>query len=313
MSYKHIFGPVLSRRLGVSLGVDLVLHKTCSMDCIYCECGRTTVLSMEQKEVVRFDIVKSELDHYLKNNNDPDFITFSGSGEPCLNPCLGKVIEYIKEQRPDIKVAVLTNSTLIDKSEVRKALLKADLVIPSLDAASKTAFEKINRPHKSVDLDGMINGLIKFSKEFKGKLWLETLILPGINDGEQDLLLLKQAIEKINPDMVQLNTLDRPGTESDICPAVREELEKVVKVLKVPDIEIIAKAQVIQTTRTARKDLKAAISETIHRRPCTIKDLSQTLGFTEKIIAQHIDTLEKENKIFSTTRERGIFYQTRKE
>ena len=142
MQYKYIFGPILSRRLGISLGVDLVPHKTCSLDCVYCECGKTTDLTIEQKEYVKFKDVKKELEHFWNHNDDPDYITFSGSGEPSLNSKLGKVIEFIKTQKPYIKTAVLTNSTLFDDPDVRQSLLKAELVIPSLDAVSNKAFIK---------------------------------------------------------------------------------------------------------------------------------------------------------------------------
>lgn len=313
MLYKHIFGPVLSRRLGVSLGVDLVRHKICSMDCIYCECGKTTDLTTDLKEVVKYDKVRHELDHYWQNNDDPDYITFSGSGEPTLNPCLGQVISYIKKEKPQIKVAVLTNSSLFDNPDVRDSLLKADLVVPSLDAVSKRAFEQINRPHSSLDIDKMIKGLETFAREFDGRMWLEVLILPGVNDADHDLELLKTAIKTISPDLVQLNTLDRPGTETDILPAEMDELKRTADILQYPGIEIIAKPKKTKVFQTDRKDICSAIIETIHRRPCTLEDLSQTLGFPEEVIVQHIDTLEKENKIFSTARERGIFYQTIKD
>jgi len=315
MQYKYIFGPVLSRRLGISLGIDLVLHKTCSLDCLYCECGKTTNLTLEQKEYVAFKYVKKELDHFWKNNKDPDYITFSGSGEPTLNNYLGRVIEYIKENKPDIKVAVLTNSTLFNYAQVRQALLKADLVIPSLDAVSKNAFIKINRPAKKLDINEIIKGIETFAGEYKGKLWLEVFILPGINDKESDLMLLKKAIEKINPDKVQLNTLDRPGTKSDINPASKSDLERVKKVLGFDNMEIIAKIdknrKVCQQIQA--KDIKAAIIKTINRRPCTKQDLVQLLGIETQILEKYLNMLEQEKIITGTTRERGVFYNTVRE
>jgi wyosine [tRNA(Phe)-imidazoG37] synthetase (radical SAM superfamily) len=143
--YKYLFGPVPSRRLGMSLGVDLVTHKVCSLNCIYCECGATTELTIKRKEYVPICDVKNELKHYFENNPDPDYITFSGSGEPCLNSGIGEVIEFIKSKRDDISVAVLTNGTLLNQIQVRKELLKADLVMPSLDAAERYCFTKIKK------------------------------------------------------------------------------------------------------------------------------------------------------------------------
>ncbi|WP_457553981.1 radical SAM protein [Desulfobacula sp.] len=313
MHYKHIFGPVPSRRLGISLGIDLVTHKICSLDCVYCECGKTTNLTLVRQEYVRFKDVQKELNHYWHHNDDPDYITFSGSGEPTLNSRLGEVIEYIKREKPQIKVAVLTNSTLFCDPAVRRALLKADLVVPSLDAVSKKGFARINRPNKNLNVCSIVKGIETFAKQYKGNLWLEVFILPGINDSRSDVLLLKDAIKKINPHRVQINTLDRPGTVSDIRPASRLELEKVIRMIDFPDTEIIAKVDVQINARIQRENVKAAIIETIHRRPCTKKDLLQILGVEKQVLDKIINQLEREKKIMGKTRERGVFYQTLKE
>ncbi|MBU1340019.1 MAG: radical SAM protein [Proteobacteria bacterium] len=312
MQYKHIFGPVPSRRLGISLGVDLVTHKICSMDCVYCECGKTTRLTVERKEYVKFKDVIKELEHFWQHNNDPDYITFSGSGEPTLNSRLGDVIDYIKENKPQIKVAVLTNSTLLSDPAVRKELLKADLVIPSLDAVSKKAVERINRPNPAIEGHKIAAFIEAFAKEYTGKIWLEILVLPGFNDEKTEVLLLRNAIKKINPDRVQINTLDRPGTLSDIKPASGQQLEIIMNSLDFHAVEIIAKVDKKITTQTQRDDIKAAIVETIHRRPCTKQDLLQTLGVEKKVLDTCIDSLEQEKIIIGKTQGRGIFYQTLK-
>jgi len=160
--YKYLFGPVPSRRLGMSLGVDLVPHKVCSLNCIYCECGRTTNLTLERKEYVPFDEVIKELEHFMNNNPAPDYITFSGSGEPTLNSRIGDVLQYIKSNHPDILVAVLTNGTLFSDKQVRSELLSADVVLPSLDTASDSTFYKINRPFHSININDYIKGLEEF-------------------------------------------------------------------------------------------------------------------------------------------------------
>jgi wyosine [tRNA(Phe)-imidazoG37] synthetase (radical SAM superfamily) len=313
MQYKHIFGPVPSRRLGISLGIDLVTHKICSLDCVYCECGKTTRLTLERGEYVRFEDVKKELDHYWQHNIDPDYITFTGSGEPTLNSCLGKVIDYIKSKQPDIKVAVLTNSTLLSDPAVRSELLGADLVVPSLDAVSQKGFARINRPNKGLDVCQVLTGIETFAKEYKGKIWLEVFILPGFNNNRSELLLLKQAIGKINPDRVQINTLDRPGTVSNIKPASKIELETVIQILDFHNIEIIAKVDCDIKTQVQREDIEAVILETIHRRPCTKKDLLQILGVEKQVVDTVINRLERTKRIVGKTRERGVFYQTIKE
>ncbi len=313
MSYHHIFGPVLSRRLGVSLGVDLVTHKICSMDCIYCECGKTTQLTNERKEYVPFDTVIKELDHYFENHPDPDYITFSGSGEPTLNSNLGRVIDHIKDKRPWVNVAILTNASLFSDPRVRRQLLKADLVVPSLDAVTPKAFSKINRPCAAVDIEGIINGMLDFKSVYKGKIWLEVFILPEINDASADLEKLRDVIKQIHPDQVQVNTLDRPGTLQNIRPATAEELSQVITILDYQPIEIIAKVQETVRTAVKRDDIRQAILETIHRRPCTKNDLQKVLGVELDQIDACILLLEKENIIKGAQQERGMFYQTVKE
>lgn len=313
MAYHHIFGPVLSRRLGVSLGVDLVTHKICSMDCVYCECGKTTQLTCERENYVPFEAVAAELDDFFAGHPDPDYITFSGSGEPSLNLSLGKVIRHIKQQKPGIKIAVLTNSGLFSDRRVRAELLEADLVVPSLDAATEQAFQKINRPCASLDIHSIIAGLAAFRSEFKGQIWLEVLILPGINDDARDLARLKKAVAAIRPDRVQLNTLDRPGTLADIRPASREELERVIRVLDYRPAEIVVKFPEPPGTGIKREDVAQAILETVHRRPCTSTDLQIILGLEQQQVDRALSRLEKEHKVTARAQERGVFYQTVKE
>lgn len=312
MKYRHLFGPVVSRRLGVSLGVDLVVHKVCSLNCVYCECGKTTELTTLRKAWVPLDRVKEELDHYLTHNPDPDYITFSGSGEPTLNRDLGKVIAYIKGINPDIRVAVLTNATLLCDPEVRRELSGADLVVPSLDGASPEVFNRINRPHADITPEMVIRGIRDFVQEFSGKVHLEIFILPGVNDTPEELELLRLAAEKIRPDRIQLNSLDRPGAEEGLTPADRDNLERIRKIFGPDRTEIIAR--VPETVRTARKaeDLEAAVLETIHRRPCTCRDLAAILGAEAPEVQALLDRLEKEGRALAQQGERGRFYQTRK-
>lgn len=307
--YKHIFGPVPSRRLGMSLGIDLVPHKVCSLNCIYCECGKTTDLTLERKEYIPFDEVITELKDYMKNNSAPDYITFSGSGEPTLNSRIGDIIEYIKENYSDIKVAVLTNGTLFPDKKVRDELLKADLILPSFDAASELAFKRINRGNSSINLGKYLNSLIEFRKEFKGAIWLEILIIPGYNDSKKDIELLKNAILKINPDSVQLNTLDRPGAIDGIRAATHEELQNIVDTWKLDNVEIIAKVQKRKDAKSFSTDIESTILQTISRRPCTLDDMVDILGLHANEINKYLDTLEADGKISHTRQERGIFYK----
>lgn len=309
--YKHLFGPVPSRRLGMSLGVDLVPHKVCTLNCVYCECGATTNLTTQRKEYVKYDEIISELEDFFKNNDLPDYITFSGAGEPCLNINIGKVIDYLKDNYA-VPVAVLTNGTLLFDMQVRSELLKADLVLPSLDAATNLAFKKIDRPESTLDANKHIEGLIEFSKTFKGKIWLEIMILPGFNDDLENLNLLREAILKINPLKVQLNTLDRPGVIDTIRAATRIELENIMDLWQLDNVEIIASSAKRKNITSFRKDTESAIMETISRRPCTLEDLQDILGLHINEINKYLDVLDSDNKIETYRQERGIFYQLKK-
>lgn len=307
--YKHLFGPVPSRRLGMSLGVDLVPHKVCSLNCIYCECGATTKLTTKRDEYVSFEEIKTELTDFFKKNPNPDYITFSGAGEPTLNIHIGKVIEFIKAEYPKLPIAVLTNGSLLNDPVVRQELVKADLILPSLDAATQDVFKKIDRPLNSLNIEDYINGLIEFRKSFNGKIWLEIMILPGINDELENLNKLKEAIIKINPDKIQLNTLDRPGVIDNLRSATRIELENIINFWKLSKVEIIASSVKRKENIAFRKDTQNAIIETISRRPCTLEDLENILGLHVNEINKYLDVLDKENKLETYRQDRGIFYQ----
>ncbi len=232
MKLKYIFGPVLSRRLGKSLGIDLIPYKTCPLDCIYCECGKTDNLTIERKEYVPTEEVIEELDGYLKNQPDIDYITFAGSGEPTLHKEISKIIDFIKSNYPEYKIALITNAILFPDSSVIEEIKKVDLIIPSLDAISQSVFEKINRPASNIKSSDIIKGLKNLRKEYNGELWLEIFIVPGINDTADELQLFRDTIEVISPDKIQINSLDRPGTEDWVNKSKKSELSKIRAFLK---------------------------------------------------------------------------------
>jgi len=307
--YHFLFGPVPSRRLGISLGIDLVPMKTCTLDCIYCECGRTTDLTVDRKEYVPLDKVKAEYLHYLAHHPGPDYVTFSGSGEPTLNRRIGEIIRFIQSQKPEVSVAVLTNGTLFSDRQVRIELKEASVVIPSLDAATDKVFRKINRPYPRLNTITMIDGLVRFRQEYPGQLWLEVFILPGLNDTTAELTALKQAIERIAPDRIQLNTLDRPGTVNNIRAADRGELERVLDFWNLKNAEIIAHAPERKKLASYRKDSEAAILEIIARRPCTLEDLTQIVGLHTNEVNKYLDVMEADKKIEVVKQDRGFFYR----
>jgi wyosine [tRNA(Phe)-imidazoG37] synthetase (radical SAM superfamily) len=309
MKYKHLFGPVPSRRLGMSLGVDLVPHKVCSLNCIYCEVGATTNHTLERKEYVPVSEVLDELDHFLSGNPTLDFITFSGAGEPTLNIGIKEIIIHIKENFPQFKLALLTNSTLFCDAKVREDIKDVDLLLPSLDAISEDVFRKINNPASTLLSQDVIDGLIEFKKMFKGKIWLEIFIIPGLNDTKEELKLFKKVLKQINPDRVQLNTLDRPGTEEWVVPATREHLKKVAKQLLPLPVEIIAKFKSRRGIASYNDDVEHRILETIKRRPCTTQDLADMLGLHLNEINKYLSELILREIVTSEVQERGTFFR----
>jgi wyosine [tRNA(Phe)-imidazoG37] synthetase (radical SAM superfamily) len=311
VKYKHLFGPVPSRRLGISLGVDLVPHKVCSLNCVYCEVGKTTNLTIERKEYIPLNDILTELKGYLDNDPELDYITFSGAGEPLLHNGIGKIITFIKENYPKYKLALLTNSTLLYDEKVRKEILEIDLLLPSLDAVSKKVFKKLNRPHGKLDNDKIIEGLIKFSKDFSGKIWLEVFIIPGLNDSNEELELLKNVIMEIAPNQVQLNTLDRPGTENWIKPVAQSRMEEISEFIEPLPVEIIAKFHSRNKLRSYHKDVEQQIIETIKRRPCTDKDLSEMLGIHINEINKYLSELLHDGSVTSQQQERGTFFRAK--
>lgn len=231
---KYVYGPVKSRRLGLSLGVSLTPYKVCNFDCIYCQLGRTSELASERREYVLIEDILNELRVWLQNNTQEakglDYITLSGSGEPTLNTRIQELISRIKEIAP-VPVAVITNASLLNIREVRQALLGADLIVPSLDAVFPEIFKRMNRPHAKINLDEVIEGLVTLKKEFPGKIWLEIMILRGVNDDLAHIRKLKEIVERINPDKIQINGPVRTTAEQEVYSADKRKLNKIKEIL----------------------------------------------------------------------------------
>ncbi|MDO9576623.1 MAG: radical SAM protein [Candidatus Cloacimonadales bacterium] len=309
VKYKHLFGPVPSRRLGMSLGVDLVPYKVCSLNCIYCEVGETTIHTLERKEYVSVSEVLDELDHFLAGNPELDYITFSGAGEPTLNIGIEEIISHIKENYPQYKLALLTNSTLLSDEKVREEIKDIDLLLPSLDAVSDDVFRKINNPVTSLKSQDIIDGLIEFKKIFKGEIWLEIFIVPGMNDTKEELKLFKKVLKQIRPERIQLNTLDRPGTKEWVVPSTRENLKRIAKKLHPLPVEIIAKFKSRRGIASYSDDVESRILETIRRRPCTTQDLADMLGLHLNEINKYLSELILLKMVTSEVQERGTFFR----
>ena len=306
---KCIFGPVASRRLGRSLGVDLIPYKTCSFDCLYCELGVTTNRTLERKDYVSPQKILAELKNFLKDLSPaPDFITLGGSGEPTLHSHIGAIIEEIKKITPT-PIAVLTNSSLLCRDDVREALAKADVILPSLDAATPVVFEYLNRPHPSLNLKKIIQGLIDFRKKFKGEIWLEILFCLRVNDAPEELIRLKHAVEEINPDKIQLNTLDRPPAENTVFPLNREQLERIKNFFG-PRAEIITNV-LPENARSVIADVKKRVYDLLKRRPCPFDEISLTLGISKIELMDLIEMLKKEGKVSQRFHNNQVYYQGR--
>ncbi|HDP97706.1 MAG TPA: radical SAM protein [bacterium] len=306
--YKYLFGPVPSRRLGVSLGVDLVPHKTCTLNCIYCESGSTSNLTIEPGILVPTEAVNGELDMFLTERPQLDFITFSGSGEPTLHSGLAKIVDHLKTEYPEYKLALLTNGTLFFTPGLIEKVQKLDVIIPSLDAASPEMFRKVNRPHPKLEIGKIIMGLIQLRNQYSGKLWLEIFIVPGLNDSDEQVNQIRAAVHQIKPDIIQLNTLDRPGSEKWVVPASREQLEHIARQLDWKT-SIVSNLVSKVGVQTSQNDFEQAILQTIKRRPCTAKDLSLTFGIHLQQVKNHLHRLLDKNSISTERLERGIFYK----
>lgn len=289
----HLFGPVPSRRLGRSLGVDLIPFKTCPYDCIYCEVGPTTHQT-GKRFFYQTGTIIAELEDYLGDlPQPPDVITLAGSGEPTLNLGLGRIIRVIKEMS-QIPVAVLTNGALLYLPEVRTELAAADIVLPSLDSAREETYRRINRPLPELSLASLLEGLEAFRQEYRGQIWLEIMLLKGLNDTDEELTRLRQALAKIAPDKIQLNTAVRPVVEAAARPLDKAEMEAAAAFLGGP-VEVIA-----SFNRAASAELPCQdedLVEMLSRRPMTAADIAKALGLPLVQIVARLKCLQDSGRI----------------
>ena len=243
--YKHVFGPVPSRRLGISLGVDLVVSKSCNLNCIFCECGATKKIQLERQRFKDMDEILNEIQSVLKNIK-PDYITFSGSGEPTLSLDLGNISKAIKEDlKYKGKICLITNSLLLANNQVIKELEYIDLIVPTLNTLKQDIFEKIVRPDYRTSVDEIRKGFVNLNNSnYKGKIWIEIFILENINDSEENFIEIANFLnlENIRYDKIQLNTIDRVGAERDLKAISFDKIFKAKKILEeneLHNIEII--------------------------------------------------------------------------
>jgi wyosine [tRNA(Phe)-imidazoG37] synthetase (radical SAM superfamily) len=318
-----VYGPVPSRRLGLSLGINIIPFKTCTLDCIYCQCGKTTKKTLERRSFFPINDILAAVRSLVSAPTPgsrpltPDFLTFSGEGEPTLNRDIGRIIRRLKREF-SIPVAVITNSTLLTDPQVRRDLYAADLVVPSLDAADQRNFAKVDRNHRDLSVADIIEGLKLFRRGFRGKIWLEIMLVKGVNDSVEHVVALRKAAWEIKPDRVQLNTVVRPPAEKSARPLPLDDLEQI-QFLFGPNTDIIASGASVPrpsslVPRPRRGDPDAVILATVQGRPVTKLDLVCSLGVAPREIeaalhrllrAKRIKPIEFRDKTFYALSDRG--------
>lgn len=318
---KYLYGPVPSRRLGRSVGVDIVPFKVCTLDCVYCQLGRTIKTTIKRRNYAPIDLVLTELREVLDENVEADFITIAGSGEPTLHAQLGRLIDGIKEIT-NTTIAVLTNGTLLYRPDVRADCAKADVVMPSLDAGDEQTFQKINRPNPDINVEKLISGLIKLRNEFSGQIWLEIFFIEDINTGDHQLTILKDVIQRIRPDKIHLNTAVRPTADPTIKRLEAEQLQGIAMRLG-PNCEVIAGFSQTQGDRSSPTDSQetiaphhiastkaAALLSMLKRRPCSLNDICASLGIKHNEALKHISDLQQRGLIRSESKGGNLFFKS---
>lgn len=305
---KYLFGPVPSRRLGLSLGVDIIPLKTCTQNCIYCQLGVVGVQTVERKPYVPIEGVLSELRARIAEGLQADYITLSGSGEPTLNSEMGRLIDGIKEITT-IPVAVLTNGTLLADPAVRADCAKADVVLPSLDAGYEATFKKINCPHKDINFSAFVEGLCKFRAQYSGQIWLEVFFCDRINTSHNEVEKIRAAILLIGPDKVQLNTVVRPVADESVVPVEPARLADIAKRLG-PNAEVIADFSGLESEGNVEANTEN-IFEMLKRRPCSLEDICNGLGIHRDEALKYLAHLEAASLIISHPAGDTVFFKAK--
>ncbi len=312
LALTHIFGPVPSRRLGLSLGVDLVPFKTCTLDCIYCELGKTAAPVNKRAEYVPYEQLEREIKTFFASKDRAshklDYITLSGSGEPTLNTALPRVIELL-QKLTKTPIALLTNGTLFNNPEVRREAAAVNVILPSLDVVSTDLFAVLNRPAPGLDVKKIIAGLIALRDEYRGKIWLEILFCKGLNDSPKEIKRLVEAVGVIKPDKVQLNTVVRPGTMIEAVTVTQAFLKEVLPKFG-PQAEIIAPFSKDSDYGKTIEKTEETILATLKRRPCTKSDLEQALGLKVVEVIKILDLMLEKGEIKSLEHSGKRYFQT---
>jgi wyosine [tRNA(Phe)-imidazoG37] synthetase (radical SAM superfamily) len=306
--FQYLYGPVPSRRLGRSLGIDLVPYKTCTYDCIYCQLGKTTTKTIEMRDYVPVEGVLSELKEKLSTGVPCDYISLAGSGEPTLHASINELIAKIKEMT-DIPVSVITNGSLLYLPEVRKSLMCADLVIPSLDAGDAALFEYVNRPHKNIGFEQMSEGIVEFVRHYTGRLWMEVLLVSGVTGLPSEVKKIAAWVEKIRPEKVQLGTVNRPAYEDFACAVDPKQMKKLAGMFS-GEVEILASDPPTVSPPDAASDATDAdILNLLARRPCSLEGVALGLNLHPHEAAKRLEKLLKDGCIATLRSGSAVFYK----
>lgn len=307
---KFLYGPVPSRRLGRSLGIDVVAYKTCTYDCIYCHLGRTTNKTLERKEYASFSSIADELKHNRDMLDSADYITIAGSGEPTLYSRLGDLIACIKENTRT-PLAVITNSSLLWDRTVQRELKNADVVIPSLDAGDAVLFDHINRPLHDISFERMVGGLVEFRRIFKNKLWLEVLLVGGFTAVVSEVEKIAERIREIRPDKVQVNTVVRPPPEAFAYTVSPAHLKNMACLLG-NNAEVIAEFSSGGSAQPLSGSYEDILTM-LQRRPCTIEDIVAGIGLNWNVVVKQMAQLVKTNAVSTHSMHGSTFFVARKD
>lgn len=308
MAYKYVFGPVLSGRLGRSLGLDLLGGRICSMDCIYCEVGATRDLTLKRQPYVPAADILDELQAWkAEGRTPPDMVTLGGLGEPCLNSEMANVIDGARAIFPGTDITVLTNSTLLTDPVLRRELAKADVILPSMDSLVPEEFAAVNRPCEGVTPESVAAGLLEFRKEFKGKIFLEILLVEGVNDSDENLDLLTDFCKRLRPDRVDVVTTTRPGTVKGALPVSGETLSRWRAELEAGKCATCAIAQT-DYEDLSLDQLTTLVHASLSRRPQTVPQLSTALNADPEMVRQAVEALMNGGDVIAREDRDGTFY-----
>jgi len=306
---KYLFGPVPSRRFGRSLGVDLTPYKTCSLDCVFCQLGRTTKKTVLRREYVPIDEVLQELDAWLREDGHADYITLSGSGEPTLHARFGDVLTFVRNHS-SIPAVLLTNGTQLHLPEVRKAASLAHVVKVSLSAWDQASYGWVNRPHPELTFDELLEGQKAFRAEFNGTLWMEVFLVAGMNALPEEVARIAALAEAVSPDRIQLNTAVRPPAESFVGPLSKEKLASLCPLFR-PTAEVIAEFS--SKTEAGLKAGKEAVLAMLRRRPCTSDQIARVFDMHLNEVAKYIGNLLRTGRIHEIRENGDVYYTAHKE